>query len=80
MSENSQQTALPAQRIVLRHTTGPYAGLRQIVGHIGDFKGEFPGLEVEADILTPSKPDLRRHAKCKFIFAYNRFMLYEEVQ
>lgn len=79
MTENSQQVHPPAQRIVLKHTSGPYAGLRQIVGHIGDFDGTFPGREVEADIITPMRPNARRHGKCRFVIANPRFLLYEEV-
>ena len=79
----------PVQRVVLKHTTGPYAGLRQIVGHLDTFDGRFPGTEVDAEILVaqasqhPNGPTIvhsRRHARCRFTLAFERYLLYEEVQ
>ena len=71
---------MPVKRIVLRHTTGPYAGLRQIVGHLDDFGGQLPGVEVKADIVTPTQPDARRHNTCRLVSSFDRYLLYEEVQ
>ena len=96
MDENTEQIGdvvipplPPMRRIVLKHTTGPYAGLRQIVGHLGAFGGLFPGTKIESAeiIVAQASRQLdgittvlsRHHAPCRFTFAFERYLLYEEV-
>lgn len=65
------------RRIVLRHTAGPYPGLRQIVGVI-DKVGELP------DILpAPSEPPANlwpddREARALRMKSTDRYVLYQE--
>lgn len=61
------------QRIVVQYTTGPHAGLLQIVGHTGQFEG----------LPVPLIPDWEflggRKAPINLVASKQRYLLYREL-
>lgn len=63
------------RRVVLAYTTGPYAGLNQIVGHIP--LGSLPAPEAPAQFIDPS--GTARVGMCVLTHVTPRMLLYREV-
>ena len=66
------------QRVVLEHTNGPYAGLRQIVGTLEDYaaQGITPPTYEEGIVITPGQ----RRGDASLIRCTPSFYLYREVR
>lgn len=63
------------QRIVLEHTTGPYKGLFQVLGHTDEFEGEQPPLTSEVFTITPGE----RQGQSCLVASHPRYLLYREI-
>jgi hypothetical protein len=65
------------RRLVLRHTAGPYAGLRQIIGLTDKAPGELPDIlpgPGEVGVLWPDN----RPARALRLLSTDRYVLYQE--
>lgn len=78
MAENSPIQEIGRQRVVLEHTNGPYAGLRQIVGTLEDYAaaGITPPSYEESIVISPGK----RTGSASLIRCYPSYYLYREVK
>lgn len=65
------------RRIVVRHTAGPYAGLRQILGVTDSEPGELPDILPGPGEVAPMFPD-NRPARALRLKSTNRYVLYQE--
>ena len=63
------------QRVVLEHTNGPFKGLKQIMGHSDDFKGEPPPTVTPEFDITPGT----RKGVAGLVKSTLRFLLYREI-
>ena len=63
------------QRIVLEHTTGPYKGLKQIMGHSDEFGGQPPPASTEPFDISPGT----RKGIASLVASKTRYLLYREV-
>lgn len=82
MEQNTEETptltlSASTKRVVLEHTNGPYAGLRQILGTTDDYAdaGEKIPSYVQEVVFSPGK----RTGDASLIRSLRRHILYREV-
>jgi hypothetical protein len=63
------------QRVLLEHTTGPHAGLVQIIGHSAEFEGKAPPAFTPV-LITPAK----RETTASLIRVTPRAVYYRETR
>jgi len=63
------------QRVVLEHTQGPYAGLKQITGHSDELDPGPPPTMTEEFDITPGK----RRGIAGLVKSTPRYLLYREI-
>lgn len=79
MSNETTDLVMPSvpergRRVVLEHTQGPFRGLRQIVGHTDEFKGQQPDIFAEGITIEPG----RRIGVIGLVASFTRYVLYRE--
>ena len=75
MNEPLLTTSPRNQRIVLQHTTGPFKGLHQILGHTDELEGRDPEVFVPEIVINPHS----RTGAASLVASKPRFLLYREV-
>lgn len=63
------------RRVVLEHTTGPYKGLHQIMGHTDDFGGKQPPTVTDEFDIQP----FARRGVASLVRSNPRYLLYREL-